>query len=157
MVSNSMRTVENSIEIQCSPQRVLEAFINDKDLQNWWQASKSFVQPQPGGLYALVWQLGAPDIKYVTTGLVRFYIQGRELLVNNMVYINHDRKSILGPMEMYVTAVRTGENACVINLLQSGFQQGADWDWYYNAVSQGWPYALGLLKTYLEGRKEVAQ
>jgi hypothetical protein len=152
-----MRKVEHSIEIHCSPNRALEAFISEKDLQNWWQASKALVQPHPGGIYALVWQLGAPDIKYVTTGLIRFYIPGRELLVNNMTYINHDKRQVLAPMEMYVTTVRTGDQSCLIKLLQTGFLSGGDWDWYYEAVNQGWPHALGLLKQYLEGRPEPVE
>jgi uncharacterized protein YndB with AHSA1/START domain len=147
-----MRTVECNIEIQCPPERVLQAFVEDKDLTGWWQASKTLVQPHPGGIYALVWQFGNPDIKYVSTGIVRFYIPGKELLINNMVYINHERKSVLGPMELYITCSRSAENSCVLYLVQSGYQYGGDWDWYYDAVVQGWPYALGLLKEYLEGK-----
>jgi uncharacterized protein YndB with AHSA1/START domain len=146
-----MRSVETSIEIRCSPERILQAFTDDKDLKKWWKADKTLVMGQPGGVYIIAWQLGSQDIKYVTSGTVRFYIPGKELLINNMVYINHERKTILGPMELYLTARKNSEQSSVLHLVQNGYQYGGDWDWYYEAVQQGWPYALNLLKEYLEG------
>jgi uncharacterized protein YndB with AHSA1/START domain len=145
-----MRNIESSIEIKCNPDRVLQAFTDEKDLKGWWKADKALVNAQPGGIYALAWQMGQPDIKYVTTGIIRFYIPGKELMINNLVYINHERKNILGPMELYITAVKNGDNSTVVHLVQSGYQYGGDWDWYYEVVQQGWPYALELLKNYLE-------
>lgn len=146
-----MRSVESSIEIRTSPERALQAFADEKDLRHWWKASKVMVNPHAGGVYALAWQLDSPEIRYVITGVVRFYVPGKELLINNLVYINHEKRSVFAPMELYITASRSGEHSCVIRLVQSGYLYGSDWDWYYDSVQSGWPYALGLLKEFLEG------
>jgi uncharacterized protein YndB with AHSA1/START domain len=145
-----MRSVESTIEIKCSPERALQAFADEKDLRNWWKVSKALVHPQPGGVYALIWQLDSPDIRYATTGVVRFYVPGKELLINNMVYMNHEKRTVFGPMELYLTVSKNGDNSCILHLVQNGYLYGGEWDWYYDSVLTGWPYALGLLKDYLE-------
>ena len=149
-----MRSVESSIELKTSPERALQAFTDEKDLRHWWKVSKCLVSPQPGGAYALVWQLDSPEIRFVTTGTVRFYVPGKELLVNNMVYINHEKRTVFGPMELYITAMRNSEHTCILQLVQSGYLYGGEWDWYYDSVLTGWPYALNLLKEYLEGSQQ---
>ena len=37
-----------------------------------------------------------------------------------------------------------------VGVVQSGYQYGDDWDWYYNAVVQAWPQTLEKLKKYIE-------
>ena len=46
--------------------------------------------------------------------------------------------------------VQQNENNCTLHLTQSGYKEGADWDWYYDAVKAAWPHVLNTLKTYLE-------
>ena len=50
-------------------------------------------------------------------------------------------------LELFAAENDEGTN---LRLKQSGYQQGADWDWYYESVKSAWPFALGLLKNYLE-------
>jgi uncharacterized membrane protein len=38
----------------------------------------------------------------------------------------------------------------VLNIIQSGYQQGADWDWYYEAVKKAWPAVVVQIRDYLE-------
>lgn len=35
-------------------------------------------------------------------------------------------------------------------LCQDGYQEGSDWDWYYEAIKKAWPAVLLTLKEYLE-------
>jgi hypothetical protein len=37
-----------------------------------------------------------------------------------------------------------------LNIEQSGYQSGGDWDWYYSVVTQAWPTVLQTLKGFLE-------
>lgn len=74
-------------------------------------------------------------------------------MIKNYVYLNPD-KQILGPMELEIDLLVTGNNTTKVGVVQSGYQYGSDWDWYYNAVLQAWPVTLESLKKYLEnGRK----
>ena len=55
-------------------------------------------------------------------------------------------------MQLEIKVKQVGKNSCMVNLIQSGYLDGEDWDWDYQAVLQAWPYALNLLKKYLESR-----
>jgi hypothetical protein len=37
-----------------------------------------------------------------------------------------------------------------LTVVQSGYQHGADWDWYYNVVKNSWPEVLLKIRDYLE-------
>jgi hypothetical protein len=65
-----------------------------------------------------------------------------------MVYFNPQRP-IFGPMELMIltTPERVGTTLTVV---QSGYQKGDDWDWYYNVVKDAWPSVTAKIKNYLE-------
>lgn len=52
-------------------------------------------------------------------------------------------------MKLSVKAFVDGEQS-KIELILAGFQEGPDWDWYYEAVKVGWAEALKSLVKYLE-------
>ena len=65
-------------------------------------------------------------------------------------YCNQSR-SLLGPMTLSVT-IEEAAGISQVNISQSGFGGGTDWDWYYQLVGENWPIALEQLKAYLENR-----
>jgi len=142
------RLVEASVLIVKPPEFVLSAFTDDRHLKNWWAVERSFIQLKRGGLYSLVWNVSGDTMGFVTTGIVAEYIPGCQLKIENVVYFSPQRP-ILGPMEIMVltTPERIGTTLTVV---QSGYQNGADWDWYYNAVKEAWPAVVLKIKDYLE-------
>ncbi len=53
------------------------------------------------------------------------------------------------PMISEVT-IRTEDGMTVMDLVESGFRSGADWDEEYEGADSGWTMALGILRHYLE-------
>jgi hypothetical protein len=45
-------------------------------------------------------------------------------------------------------------NSAELTLCQDGYQNGVDWDWYYEAVKLAWPSVAQNLKKYLEKIKK---
>jgi len=143
-----MRTVKSTIVINKNPDVVLKAFTDPVHLKNWWGVERSLIELKKGGLYSLVWQIGDQGMGYVSTGIVGEYIPACQLKVESMVYFNPQRP-IFGPMELLVLA--TPENkSTTLTIVQSGYREGPDWDWYYNAVKDAWPLVAGKIKEYLE-------
>lgn len=142
------RSVKAELPIQCEPSMVIDAFTSQQHLNGWWGVGKSLVDRLPGGLYALEWLNEQGAIAFVTTGILGYYEPGRHLRVENLVYMNPERP-ILGPMGLEVTAEPDGA-ATLATIVQSGYQSGEHWDWYYEAVRDAWPQALEILKNYLE-------
>lgn len=144
-----MRSVTASLEIKASPERILEAFLNQPDLNGWWGVERSLVDKKPGGLYTLAWGVTEYGSKYVSSGIIKKYEPHEQLLIGDFVYINPE-KPILGPLELNVRVELIDTNISRVHVKQGEYPYGGDWDWYYEAVVVGWPSALELLKKYLE-------
>jgi hypothetical protein len=144
-----LRVVENSIAINCKPSAVIDAFLEDSHLKGWWGVQRSLVEKKINGIWATAWEISEAGIKYISSGVITAYDPDSLLEISNLVYFNPDRQ-ILGPMKLDIVAEPSKNMYTDVQLTQSGYQDGADWDWYYEAVLNAWPYALGLLKEYLE-------
>jgi hypothetical protein len=144
-----MRSVEISIDLNFSPQEVLEAFVVQEHLNAWWGVNRSLIELKRGGLYSLVWQDTELCVDYVSSGIIAEYLPACQLKVDKMIYVN-PKRAILGPMELLVLATPEGNDLTRLTVIQSGYQTGADWDWLYEAVQKAWPEVLKKLKTYLE-------
>ena len=144
-----MRLVAASIEINARPEKILPAFLNQEHLKVWWGVERSLIEPKAGGVYTLAWNISEQGIKFISTGVIEELIPGEYLMIKNFVYLNPDKK-ILGPMELEIDLIETGDNLTKVGVIQSGYKYGGDWDWYYDAVVKAWPQTLELLKNYLE-------
>jgi uncharacterized protein YndB with AHSA1/START domain len=147
-----LRFVENTVTIAKAPEVVLEAFTSPKDLQAWWGVNRSLIELKKGGLYSLLWQNTDNAIDFVSTGIIAEYIPGCQLKIENMVYLN-PRRPVFGPMELIVltTPEKIGTTLTVV---QSGYQNGKDWDWYYDIVKETWPTITLKIKEYLENKTD---
>jgi hypothetical protein len=71
------------------------------------------------------------------TGRILSLERDRRICIVDLVYFSPDR-AVLGPMTLTV------EVACVqggseMTIRQEGYQDGPDWNWYYEAVCAAWP------------------
>lgn len=146
-----MKKVEASIEIKTTPANIIRAFTDINMLRIWWGVERALIETRSGGVYTLAWNISDKGFGYISSGTIRRYQPENLLELENFVYLNPER-SILGPMSLIVKATRKEGNT-ELYLRQDGYQEGADWDWYYEAVREAWPTVLLRLKEYLEKNK----
>ncbi len=144
-----MRKVEVTKAIQATPDKIISAFTEPDMLKDWWDVERALIEKTVGGLYALAWNISDAAIGFVSTGVIREYNPQSFLVIDRFVYLN-PTKPFLGPMTLQIKVTGKG-NISELYLCQGGYQQGADWDWYYKAVRQAWPVMVDKLKNYLEG------
>jgi uncharacterized protein YndB with AHSA1/START domain len=144
-----MRIVESSIVLDLPPTAVLDAFVKPEHLKGWWGVDRTLIDLRRGGLYSLVWQNHENCVEYVTTGIIEEYLPACQLKIRDLVYINPER-SILGPMELLVMTTPNDNRKTELTVIQSGYREGKDWDWLYEAVLQAWPDVLVQIKKYLQ-------
>lgn len=144
-----MKSVEASIKIDLHPRDVLDVFTKQEHLKAWWGVSRSLIELKKGGLYSLVWQNNNDSIDYVSSGIVAEYLPGCQLKIESFVYVNPARP-VLGPMELLILSTPEENHTTQLTVIQSGYQQGADWNWLYEAVKYAWPEVLKQIKRYLE-------
>jgi uncharacterized protein YndB with AHSA1/START domain len=147
-----LRNVESSVVVDRQPDVVLSAFTDPLHLKNWWGVDRSLIDLKKGGIYSLVWQKSDNALEYISTGIVAEYLPGCQLKIENMVYINPQRP-IFGPMTLMVltTPEKVGTT---LTIVQSGYQFGPDWNWYYNIVKETWPMVILKIKQYVETLKD---
>lgn len=143
-----MRKVEASVSIKCKPQMVIQAFTDFDLLKDWWDVKRCLIDKKVGGIYTLVWGITESGFKYVSTGTIKLFDPANQMVIDNFIYLSTE-KPILGPMSLSIK-VEEINAVSKIYLCQDGYQNGNDWDWYYNAVKEAWPQMLEKLKTYLE-------
>lgn len=143
-----MRYVQANVVMPMTPEEVMDAFIVQRHLKAWWQVSRSHIELRPGGVYTLVWQRDSSCLNYVSTGIVKEYLPGCQLVIEKMMYVNPER-GIFGPMELSVMVTPEEDHTTTLTVVQSGYQDGTDWDWYYEAVKKAWPAALEQARDYL--------
>ncbi len=134
--------------ISLPPEKVMAAFYQPDLLKGWWGVERSLIELRPGGLYTLIWEVSKNGIGYVSTGIIKEYELNELLVIEDLVYLNPE-KAPLGPMKLSIETVPRGSGT-FLTVHQTGYQQGGDWDWYYDAVKDAWPVALTGLKKYLE-------
>ena len=146
--AKSTRTISRSIRIQASARRVLDAFLDVELMKQWWGATRGLVEARKGGVYALGWSPAPPGYQYVVCGVLKSFAPGRRLRIEPLVYFNAERP-VLGPMGLAIS-VREKEGGTRLTVRQDGYGEGPDWDWYHQAVLQGWKDALRNVKRFLE-------
>lgn len=144
--------VESEIRIRATSKKILKALMDIEDLKNWWGVDSAFVEKKDGGLYALTWLRSKDGIKFISTGRIRYYDRRTLLHLEDLLYFNSE-KPILGPFTINYD-IEEHNNYSILKVKQGGFNKGEHHDWYYKAVSDGWPQALVMLKTYLEKEKK---
>ncbi len=147
-----MRKVEVTIDIDTTPESILHAFTDNGMLHDWWKVERTLIEKWSGGMYTLAWNISDKGFGYVSTGIIKHYEPGRLLEIDHLLYLNPHRP-IFGQMTLTIKATKKGDKAELF-VCQDGYQNGADWDWYYEAVKQAWPMVLNTLKDYLEGKNK---
>ena len=145
-----MRKVELVETINTKPGSIISAFTDIILLKKWWGVERALIEKRKGGLYTLAWKITPTGFGYISTGLIKEYDPNSMLFVDHLIYLNPE-KPFFGPMTLTIKA-KPGikNNSTEVYLCQDGYQNGPDWDWYYNIVKEAWPVVLQTLKQFLE-------
>jgi uncharacterized protein YndB with AHSA1/START domain len=149
-----MRELNHRLTIAATPLAVLDAFFVPSQLRAWWQVSRSLCVPRRLGSYAVEWDpteyrdelLGR--LGGVFHGTVIDYKPGRECFVAEAYWLPPDGEP-MGPMAFEVTCTPHGSGT-VLNVRQSGGEDGPRWRRYYELTGRDLTRALDELKRLLE-------
>ena len=148
--------LERTIVVHASPERVLTAFFDARDLAAWWNVLRSVTIPRPLGPYAVEWR--STDIHDDVLGRFggAFYgtvmdLQaGREFFVADAFWSPPDGDPI-GPMALEVRCTpRRESSTTLVSVRQSATDEGRRWRRYFEVTTAAWEQALADLKEYLD-------
>ncbi len=136
-----MKTVEKSITIKASPEKVFEAYTQPGHLRSWHYAQAQLAL-RPGGHFTFA------DMK----GDVYECGEYRAVRTNEFLHYTFEHHGYCRDSEVEVQFSRS-DDSTVVNIKHSRLNDG---DWEHMNMSLDW--ALGNLKSYLEsGRSQTFQ
>lgn len=142
--------VESEIRVKATIRQILDALLEVDQLKEWWGVNSGLIQRKDGGIYTITWLKSEQGIKFISTGRIKLLDRHSHLHLEDMIYINSE-KGILGPFTIQYN-MEAHKGYSIIKVKQGGFEKGQEHEWYYQAVLEGWPQALIMLKRYLEKR-----
>lgn len=145
---NATRKVSRSVQVEASPERVLQAFLALDQMKQWWGASRGLVEERKGGVWAMAWGESPQGYRYIMSGVLKSFQPGKRIRIEPLVYFDPERP-VLGPMRLSIS-VREKQGRTRLSVRQDGYGEGPDWDSYYEAVLKGWKETLANLKRFLE-------
>jgi hypothetical protein len=108
---------------------------------------RCLVEAKQGGIYSLAWNISNQGFQYISTGVITVYQPAKELLIDHFVYFNPE-KSILGPTYLCLK-LEEMNSSTQLKLIQGNYQDGGDWNWFYEVVKDAWN-----LKSFLEAHSK---
>ena len=134
------RSIDMTVEIEAPGEAVWEAISNAEGLMRWFPPHAE-VEPGVGGSVTISWGEGAEGTAPITV-----WEEGKRLQ-----WVEGPPGAVQPAVDFVIESTAGGKT--VLRLVHSGFDAGADWDEYYDAVTAGWTYFLWNLQVYLEKRK----
>jgi uncharacterized protein YndB with AHSA1/START domain len=135
------RTIEQTTQIEASPEAVFRALTDAGELTRWFP-SDARSDPRTGGAFEYRYEFGHdPARDHTYSG------EYREVTANELVAYPWNGK--LGTTEVELR-LRPAGDGTEVTLRHSGWGAGAEWDESLELHRQGWAFFLGNLKAYLE-------
>lgn len=132
------RSTSETIRISAPADRLWQAFADPKKIAGWF-VDDAEGKVQNGDLWTWVWK------KY---GIRAAYRIVEASAPNRLVFEYEGRHG--GPPGLIEITIRRDAGYTVLDLVNSGFGTGPDWDDEYAGVRSGWHIALSILKFYVE-------
>jgi hypothetical protein len=150
---------ELSTTLHATATQVLFAFLDRSALRSWWGARNVVVQPRPGGLLVVEWEVGhgGEDALLgpqggVLAGMLDRSMAGHFVHFGNL-HLLTPRGETFGPTRLEVDVFSKGDpmhKPTLLRLRATGFQEGERWQRYLDLTRRSWERTIGELKKYCE-------
>jgi hypothetical protein len=145
-----MRSINESIEVACKPQRLFEALVSPTDICMWWSARSAIVLPRRNGFWAATWGKDENDPDYITFARLSTFDPPRTLVMSQFEYLAKGLAPLpfAGSLSTKFEIQDSGDSASLLSVTQSGFPDGPEADEFYRGCCQGWSTTLQSIRDY---------
>lgn len=149
-----MGPVSRQILVRVDPERAFEAFVDVKDVLNWF-ADGAVIGRRLGGRWGVGWYADPDsDAGFHSIGVFEELEPGRRIVLGSLMFSTPDGAEF-GPMRLTVDFEAIGDTTLVTVTQEQGADDDPEpWDGYRTGLGPGWERSLADLKAWLEeGRK----
>ncbi len=143
-----MRTITESVEVACTPDKLFQTLHTPTEICMWWNARTSVVMPRTNGLWIATWGKDEDRPDYITIARMRVFDPPERLVMGDFEYWSGEKPlSFADQLETEFRVEGHGSHARLI-VTQSGFPDDKIADEFYRGCCQGWKATLAAIKDY---------
>jgi hypothetical protein len=132
------------------------AWLDSRELQQWWKANTAIVEPFHGGMFYITWNENLENMQHAIYGIVEKVDTIHNVIeVNKIMYISPIAK--MGHLHLHLSFTALPGGLTSMNLIHTHNYTGRLLHLYNQSVYESWPKTFALLKKHLERDKEMFQ
>lgn len=147
------RKIERRETFPASPAELFGLLITPSAIRAWWDASRTIVLAEPGGLWAAAWGEDEDSPDYVTAAVIRAYEPPRKLVLADYRY--HSKDGAL-PFEADFTItfrIDPAPEGARLTVIQDGFPVDTVADDFVAGCERGWHDTFAGIRRFLAGEE----
>jgi uncharacterized protein YndB with AHSA1/START domain len=150
-----IQTDETSARIEFlyngSPEAGMLAWLDSKELKQWWKTDSAVIEPFPGGMFYLTWGEVEKGKQHAIYGIIDKVDTANNLIeITKIMYISPAAK--MGHLHLHIHFEACGAAGTKMTLIHTHNYRGQLLNLYQTAVFEAWPKTFTLLKRYLENQ-----
>lgn len=152
---------ELTTTVDATAMQVLFAFADSQALRKWMGAKNAVVQPRPGGLFVLEWELGKEGnddllgpLGGTLAGVLDKSMAGHFVHFGSLHWLT-PRGEVYGPTRVEVNVFSKNDprrKPTRVQLRCTGFQSSEPWVRYRELSQRAWEKSLAKLKEFCESQ-----
>ncbi len=132
-----------------SPEQGMLAWLDSREVKQWWKTDSAIVEPFQGGMFYLTWEEEETSKQHAIYGIVDVVDTENNIIeITKIMYISPAGK--MGHLHLHIRFNRINSDETKMFLVHSHNYRGQSQKIYNAAVFAAWPKTFALLKKYLE-------
>lgn len=132
-----------------TPESGMLAWLDTKELKQWWKAESAIVEPFHGGMFYITWFEKDKNLQHAIYGIMdKVDTENNIIEVSKIMYISPAVK--MGHLHLRISFQAIGDDQTKIHIVHTHNYTGHALSLYNTSVYEAWPKSFALLKKYLE-------
>lgn len=143
-----MKSIIESVEVSCSPEKLFQTLHTPTEICMWWNARTAIVVPQPNGIWIAAWGKNEDFPEYVTMARLLAFEPPKRLVLGDFEYWASARPLPFAKDIRTIFQIEPSGEHAQLTVTQSGFPETPEGDEFYRGCCQGWKTTLQAIKDY---------
>ena len=136
-----------------TPEAGMLAWLDTKELRQWWKPDSAIIEPFHGGIFYLTWQEHNGGKQHAIYGIMeKVDTENNIIEVSKIMYISPVVK--MGHLHLHIRFEAAEDGQTKMTLVHTHNYTGQMLSMYNAAVYEAWPKTFALLKRHLEAQNQ---
>jgi uncharacterized protein YndB with AHSA1/START domain len=143
-----MRSIAESIEVACAPERLFQTLHTPTEICLWWNARTAVVAPRPLGLWVAAWGKDEDQPDYITKARLKVFDPPRRLVLGEFEYWASGESLPFAHLLETEFCIEPANSGARLTVTQTGFPDDPTADEFYAGCCRGWKVTLDAIRDF---------